>query len=181
MRMILFILAALAPMPASAQSLAGGTIDASQVASRNDLAAKQAQIDALAAQLAAAQAAIPKPSDAVPSADMMTAGTVGSSLRFRRVDDQAPRLSRTVKQQVTSANGTAVITWAAMPSVPGLTITEYVTANDTIAPSCYPVAGTVTTTGATIKCYVDQSLIGLGLLPRKAAGAGVTFDVLALP
>ncbi|WP_416463944.1 hypothetical protein [Sphingomonas sp. VDB2] len=135
---------------------------------------------ASASELAAIQASIPKPSDAVPSADMSTAGSLGSSPRYRRPDDQAPRISRTVSG-TTLATGSAALAWPAMPSVPKLTVTSYVGASDTAIWDCKPVTGTVTTTGATIKCFQDQTILGLGLLPRKVAGAGVTFDVLALP
>lgn len=166
MRVLLGLVALLIASPALAQ-VAYPPAPISTLATKSEVAAVQAQI--------------PQPSDSVPAADMATSGQVGSSARYRRPDDQAPRISRVVKQVVTAANGSAVVTWTAMPSVPGLTITEYVGTSDTVTPACFPVTGTVTTTGATIKCFVDQTLLGLGLLPRKVAGAGVTFDVLALP
>jgi hypothetical protein len=133
----------------------------------------RAELDALAAQ-------IPQPSSSVPSADMATAGQLGSSARYRRVDDQAPRISRTVSG-TTDATGSGAVSWPAMPSAPKLTVTPYVSSTETLPPACYPVLGTVTTTGATIRCYKSQSLLGLGVLPFTVAPSGVQFDVLALP
>jgi len=156
--------------------------DAAAVATKAELAAKaDAATAATKAEVAVVAGSIPKPATSVPSADMMTTGKMGTVNEFRRPDDQAPRISRVIKGVVTGANGTAAVTWATMTSVPGLTITVYVAANATAVPECKPVIGTVTTTGATVKCFEDQSILGLGLLPRKIAGAGVTFDVLALP
>lgn len=107
-------------------------------------------------------------------------GSAGSGTNCRLANAVQPRISRTVSG-TTAANGQAVITWPDMGSVPKLTVTPYVASNETAPFTCYPVIGTVTSTGATIKCYQDQSILGLGLLPRKAAVAGVQFDVLALP
>lgn len=175
MRGLVFALALVA-LPAHAQVVSAPPAAVGPVvdqAARDAAAAAQAKADA-------AQAAIPIPASTIPGMEMV-GGAAGSANTFRRGDAVQPRISRTIKQAVTGSNGTATVSWPAMPSVPALTLTEYVAANDTVAPSCYPVTGTVTTTGATIKCFVDQSILGLGLLPRKAAGAGVTFDVLALP
>jgi len=135
---------------------------------------------ATTADVAAVQAQIPLPSESPPTPDMATAGSLGSSPRYRRPDDQAPRISRTVSG-VTGAAGTAALTWPAMPGVPKLTVTPYVSSADTQVPTCFPVVGTITTTGATIKCFRTQSILGLGLVPFVVAPAGVQFDVLALP
>lgn len=130
--------------------------------------------------IAAIQAKIPQPATSIPPADMAASGAAGSSPQYRPIDAQAPRVSRTVSG-VTGAAGTAAITWAAMPSIPKLTVTPYVGSADTQVATCYPVVGTVTTTGATIKCFRTQTLLGLGLVPFIVAPAGVQFDVLALP
>lgn len=153
---------------------------AQTVSPLNSPAAVNPAILATKAEVAALQAQIPQPSNSIPVADMATSGQVGSSARYRRPDDQAPRISRTVSG-TTGASGTAVVTWPSMGSVPKLTVTPYVTSADTQVPTCYPVAGTITTTGATIKCFRTQTLLGLGLLPFTVAPAGVQFDVLALP
>lgn len=135
---------------------------------------------ATAADIQAVQAQIPKPSSSVPMPDMAASGVVGSSPQYRRVDDQAPRVTRSVSG-VTVANGTAAVTWPAMPSVPKLLTQPYVAMNAVITYDCYPVIGTVTVSGATFKCFEDQSLLGIGLFPRKAATAGVQFDVFVFP
>lgn len=108
-------------------------------------------------------------------------GSAGSGNACRLANAVQPRISRVIARGVTAANGTAAVSWAAMPVAPGLYIQPYVSAAETLPFSCFPVAGTVTTTGATIKCYQDQSILALLALPRKAAGAGVVFDVIALP
>jgi len=162
MRNLLLLLAIACSTPALGQTVSPLTRPATQ----NDIAAIQAQI--------------PQPSDAVPMPDMATAGAIGSSPRYRRPDDQAPRISRTVSG-TTGTAGTAAVTWAAMPSVPKLTVTPYVGSAETLPARCYPVVGTITTTGATIKCYRDRALLALLQLPAEVAPAGIQFDVLVLP
>lgn len=156
---------------------------AAQVVSAPPVASIPANV-ATKSDVAAVQAQIPQPSDSVPSADMATAGQVGTSPRYRRPDDQAPRISRTVSG-VTVAGGTGTVTWPVMPSIPKLTVTPYVASNSVQAPICLPVTGTVTTTGATVKCWSTQtitvSVLGAVVAPITAAAAGVQFDVLALP
>lgn len=170
--MIRLALSVMVLLPASA---AGQVIIApapipSNVATKSDIAAIQAQI--------------PQPSDSIPVADMATAGLVGSSPRYRRPDDQAPRISRTVSGSTTTG-GTGAVSWPAMSSVPKLTVTPYVAAGAIQAPVCVPVTGSVTTTGATIRCWTTQtvtvSLLGAVVAPLTTAAAGVQFDVLALP
>lgn len=132
------------------------------------------------AEVQAVAATIPQIADSVPAADMSTSGVVGSSNLVRRNDAQAPRVSRTVSG-TTTTGGTAVVTWTAMASVPKLVVTPYVASTETLPPRCYPVAGSVTAAGATIKCYRDRALLALLQLPAEAAPAGIQFDVLALP
>lgn len=165
----LLLLALIVPGTAAAQ-INNPPVTATDIATKSEIAAIQAQI--------------PQPSDSVPVADMATTGQVGSSPRYRRPDDQAPRISRTVSGSTTTG-GSGTVTWPAMSSVPKLTVTPYVTAGSIQAPVCVPIAGSVTITGATIKCWTTQSvtvsLLGAVVAPLTTAAAGVQFDVLALP
>ncbi|KTR81593.1 hypothetical protein NS277_16440 [Novosphingobium barchaimii] len=167
-----FLAVAFIATPASGQVVSAPPVASipANVATKGDVAAVQAQI--------------PQPSDSVPVAYMATSGQVGTSPRYRRPDDQAPRISRTVSG-TTTTGGSGAVTWPAMPSIPKLTVTPYVTSNAVQAPICLPVTGTVTTTGATIKCWSTQtitvSVLGPVVAPITAAAAGVQFDVLALP
>lgn len=147
-----------------------------------DTSGLQAQITAAAtaaniARTAALSAC--QPSASVPPMEMV-GGAAGSGDTCRLANAIQPRISRMVSGVTTSA-GSGVITWPAMPTMPKLTVTPYVAANATQVPACYPVTGTVTVTGATIACYMTQTILGLGLVPFAKATAGVTFDVLALP
>jgi len=115
---------------------------------------------------------------------MANSGMPGSSSQYRTIDAQAPRISRTVSG-TTVTGGTGTVSWPAMSSVPKLTVTPYVASGALQAPICTPVAGTVTTTGATIKCWSTQSvtvsILGAVIAPITTAAAGIQFDVLALP
>ena len=139
---------------------------------------------ATAKDIAAIQAQIPKPATTIPPADMANSGMPGSSSQYRPIDAQAPRISRTVSG-TTVTGGTGTVSWPAMSSVPKLTVTPYVASGALQAPICTPVAGTVTTTGATIKCWSTQSvtvsILGAVIAPITTAAAGIQFDVLALP
>jgi hypothetical protein len=149
------------------------------VATKTEVQAAQTAADNAATAAAAAQAAIPVPATTIPTMEAI-GGAAGSTNTFRRGDAVQPRISRTVSG-VTLATGLGAVAWATMQSVPKLTVTPYVTSTETQVPTCYPVIGTVTTTGATIKCFKTQTLLGLGLIPFTVAPAGVQFDVLALP
>ncbi|MFK4871661.1 hypothetical protein [Novosphingobium sp. ZW T3_23] len=175
------ILAALlaAPVPALAQVVIAPPASTANTATKSEVQAAQAAAESAAAAAAAAQAAIPVPASSVPGMEMV-GGAAGSTNTYRRGDAVQPRISRTVTGTTGSA-GTAAVTWPAMAAVPKLVVTPYVTAAETQVPTCYPVTGTVTTTGATIKCFRTQTLLGLGLIPFTVAPAGVQFDVLALP
>lgn len=161
-------------------------MDTSALATKTDLtAAQQAATQAKAAADAAAQAAAAacQPSATIPPMEVV-GGSAGSGDACRLANAVQPRISRTV-QGVTVAGGTGTVTWPAMPTPPRLTVTPYVASTASSAPLCFPVAGTVTTTGATIKCYTTQSvtvsILGAVVAPITTAAAGVTFDVLALP
>lgn len=137
-----------------------------------------------AAQQAAQAAAVAcKPGATIPPMEIV-GGSAGSGDACRLDNAVQPRISRTVTG-VTVSGGTGVVSWPAMPSVPRLTVTPYVASSATQAPMCFPVTGSVTITGATIKCYTSQSvtvsILGAVVAPITTAAAGVTFDVLALP
>jgi len=137
-----------------------------------------------AQQAADAAAAACQPSATIPPMETV-GGAAGSGDACRLANAVQPRISRTV-QGVTATGGTGAVAWPAMPSPPRLTVTPYVTSTSAAsAPLCFPVAGTVTVTGATIKCFTTQSvtvsILGAVVAPITTAAAGVTFDVLALP
>jgi hypothetical protein len=124
-----------------------------------------------------------QPSASVPPMETV-GGAAGSGTGCRLANSIQPRISRTVTGVTTSA-GTGTVTWPAMPSVPKLTVTPYVASGAVQAPMCFPVAGSVTTTGATVKCFTTQTVtvavLGAVVAPIITAAAGVSFDVLALP
>ena len=147
-----------------------------------DTSGLQDQITAAATKADSARTAAMsacQPSASVPPMETV-GGAAGSGDTCRLANAVQPRISRMVSGVTTSA-GSGVISWPAMPAVPKLTVTPYVAANATQVPACYPVTGTVTVTGATIACYMTQTILGLGLVPFAKATSGVTFDVLALP
>lgn len=161
-------------------------VDTSSLATKTEVttaaqAAAQAKQAADAAALAAAAAC--QPSATVPPMETV-GGSTGSGDACRLANAIQPRISRTVTG-TTIAGGTGTVTWPAMTAVPKLTVTPYVASSAAQAPLCFPVAGSVTTTGATIKCFTSQSvtvsILGAVVAPVTTAAAGVTFDVLALP
>lgn len=156
-----------------------GSIDTSTLATKAEVQA--AQSAATAAQTAASAAC--QPGASVPPMETV-GGSAGSGDACRLANAVQPRISRTVSG-VTVSGGTGTVSWPAMTAVPKLTVTPYVASNAAQAPSCFPVTGSVSTTGATIKCFTSQSvtvsLLGAVVAPVTTAAAGVTFDVLALP
>lgn len=162
------------------------SVDTSSLATKTEVttaaqAAAQAKQAADAAALAAAAAC--QPSATVPPMETV-GGSTGSGDACRLANAIQPRISRTVTG-TTVAGGTGTVTWPAMTAVPKLTVTPYVASSAAQAPLCFPVSGSVTTTGATIKCFTSQSvtvsILGAVVAPVTTAAAGVTFDVLALP
>jgi hypothetical protein len=137
----------------------------------------QARADAAAAKAKADAACAPMA--AIPPTETV-GGSAGSGTACRLVNSVQPRISRTVSF-TTGSNGTAVITWTDMGAVPLVFPIPNVASGATQVPACYPVIGTATATGVTIKCFITQTLLGLGLVPFVAASAGVTGQVLALP
>jgi hypothetical protein len=186
--MRLFLLAALIATPAAAQvTYPPVPIDLSAVPTKADVQAAQdaataAQSVASAAQTAAASKCAATP--VVPGMEVVggAAGTTG--VGCRPVNSVQPRITRSVSFTTGSA-GTAAITWTDMGAVPLVFVVPNVANGATQAPGCYPVAGSVTSTGATIKCYTTQSvtvsLLGAVVAPITTAGAGVTGQVLAIP
>ena len=179
----LALLLALATAPVSAQVVYPPVaIDLSAVPSKADVqaaadAATAAQNAATAAQTAAAAKCAPMA--AVPPAEVI-GGAAGSGSNCRLANSVQPRITRSVAFTTTS-NGQAVVTWTDMGAVPLVFPVANVVSTATNVPSCYPVIGTITSTGATIRCYMTQSLLGLGLLPFTVAPAGVTGQILAIP
>jgi len=178
-RLLLAVLALVWSVPVAAQS-SYPPVDLSSVASKDDVAAAQAV--AIAAQNAAASkcAAVP----AVPSMETV-GGSPGTDIgQCRPVNSVQPRITRSVAFTTGSA-GTVAVTWAALPSVPLVFPIPNVANAATQGALCYPVVGTITTTGATIKCYTTQSvtvsILGAVVAPITTAGAGVTGQVLAIP
>ncbi|MEH3121177.1 MAG: hypothetical protein PGN16_04220 [Sphingomonas phyllosphaerae] len=159
-------------------SAPAGGVDMTSLTTKIDRAQQAADT---AAQAAAAAC---QPSATIPPMETV-GGSAGSGEACRLANAVQPRISRTV-QGTTTAGGTGSVTWPAMPSPPRLTVTPYVASTSAAnAPLCFPVAGTVTVTGATIKCFTTQSvtvsILGAVVAPITTAAAGVTFDVLALP
>lgn len=188
-RIVVGFAALVAAMPATAQvvsPLNPPAIDTTVLATKDDVQtasqnAAQAKAAADAAALAAAAAC--QPSATIPPMETI-GGSAGSGDACRLANAVQPRISRTV-QGVTASGGTGSVTWPAMPSPPRVTVTPYVASSAVQAPMCFPVAGTVTITGATIKCFTSQSvtvsILGAVVAPVTTAAAGVQFDVLALP
>lgn len=183
--------------PATAQVVSplnnGAAVDTSSLATKTELtAAQQAAADAKAAADAAAAAASAanakalsacQPSASVPPMETV-GGSAGSGLDCRLSNAVQPRISR-VAVGTTVTGGTIAVSWPAMPAVPSVFPIPRVAAGATQVPICASVAGSVTTTGATIKCFTTQSvtvsLLGAVVAPVTTAAAGVTVDVLAIP
>lgn len=180
MRKILFVLAALVATPAAAQVPSYPPVDLSGLPTLVDVqAAKDA---AQAAQDAAATkcAAVP----AIPTMEVV-GGAAGTDIgQCRPVNSIQPRISRSVAF-TTGTGGTIAVTWPAMTAVPLVFPVPNVATGAGQGALCYPVTGTITTTGATIKCFVTQSvtvsLLGAVVAPLTTAGTGVTGQVLAIP
>lgn len=169
----LLLAALLLPAVAQAQTvspLVVPVIDTSNLATKAEVAAKAN---------ASALAALCTPAATIPPMEVV-GGSAGSGNTCRLANAVQPRISRTVPF-TTGAAGTATVAWADMGAIPLLNVQENVTASATNVPKCYPVIGTITATGATIKCYLTQSILGLGLVPFVAASSGVVGQVIAIP
>lgn len=135
------------------------------------------------AEVAAVAVSVPVPSTSVPPSEII-GGALGTQMVFRRADDVQPRITRGAPC-TTVAGGTCAVTWAPMPAAPLVVPVPTVGAGATQAPSCFPVTGSITTTGATIKCFTSQSvtvaLLGAVVAPVTTAAAGVPVQVFAIP
>lgn len=182
----MMLLALLAAAQVVNPSISSGTVDTSNLATKADAqaaaeAAAQAKTAADNAAAAAATKCTPMP--AVPPSEVV-GGAAGSGTNCRVVNSVQPRITRVVPF-TTVSGGTADVTWAALPTVPGVVVVPNVVTGAANAPICSPVAGTITTTGATIKCWSTQSvtvsLLGAVVAPITTAAAGVTGSVIAIP
>ena len=168
-----------------------GAVDTSNLATKADMAAIAATIPApvdtsslaTKADVATVQAKIPVPATAVPLPEVV-GGAAGSQMVFRRADDIQPRITR-ASPCTTATGGTCTVTWPAMPSTPLVIPVPTIASAAGQAPLCFPVTGTITTTGATIKCFTTQSvtvsLLGAVVAPLTTAAAGVPVQVFAVP
>jgi hypothetical protein len=137
----------------------------------------QAKVDAVAAT-------VPVPRTTIPMMDVI-GGKAGTAGTYLPGNVQAQRISRTF-QGVTTATGTVVATWLEMPAAPqSVTCTGDVTPGQALPYLCAPVAGTITTTGATMRVWAMQSVtvlgLGLAVLPAVIAPANIPVRVLAIP
>lgn len=163
------------------------TVDLSALPSKADVqaaadAASAAQSLASAAQAAAASKCAATP--AVPSMEVVGGSAGTSTVGCRPVNAVQPRITRSISF-TTGSGGTVAVTWTDMGAVPLVFPIPNVASGATVAPMCYPVSGTITSTGATIKCFTTQSVtvsvLGATVAPITTAGAGVTGQVLAIP
>lgn len=183
--------------PAAAQVVSplnnGGSVDTSSLATKAELTtAQQAAADAKAAADAAAATASAanakalsacQPAASVPPMETV-GGSGGSGVDCRLSNAVQPRISR-VAVGTTVTGGTIAVTWPAMSAVPSVFPLPRVASGATQVPICATVSGSVSATGATIKCFTTQSvtvsLLGAVVAPVTTAAAGVTVDVLAIP
>lgn len=191
--MILLPLALLGA-PAAAQVIyPPAVIDPSALPSKADVQAATAAANAAAVVANAAQTAAASKCAATPVVPPMevVGGSAGTSTAgCRPVNSVQPRITRSASF-TTTAGGSATVTWPAMNDTSGNPITPLVfpipniATGATQAPSCYPITGTITSTGVTLKCFTTQSvtvsILGSTVAPITAAAAGVTGQVLAIP
>jgi len=170
--------------PAGAQIIsplqAGSSVDTSNLATKADLAGK-----ADTAAITSLQAQIPTPSSSVPIAEI-PGGAAGTGNTFRRGDAVQPRITRAVTC-TTASNGQCAADWSSNPlsAVPNVLPIPTIASGAGQGTICWPVTGTVTTTGATIRCLTSQSVtisvLGAVVAPLTTAASGVTVQVFAIP
>jgi hypothetical protein len=169
----------LAPIMLAQVNYPPAAIDLSSVATKSDVEAVQTAAQAAVAAAAAKCA----PMAAVPPPEAI-GGAAGSGTNCRLANSVQPRISRTVAF-TTNSGGTAAVTWTDMGTAPLVFAVPNVASGAAQGPICYPVAGTITSVGATIKCFTTQSvsvsILGAVVAPLTTAGAGVTGQVLAIP
>lgn len=156
------------------------SIDTSTLATKSDA---QAALDAAnAAQTAAAAKCAATP--VVPPMEVVGGAAGTATAGCRPVNSVQPRITRSVAF-TTITGGTATVTWTDMGAVPYVFPIPNIANGAVQAPACYPVSGTISSTGATIKCFTTQtvtvSILGATVAPITTAAAGVTGQVLAIP
>lgn len=161
---------------------------ADAVAARQEARAAVEALDAaktsLAASIAAVAATVPVPRSTVPLMDTI-GGAAGTAGTYLPGNTQQQRITRTFVG-VTNATGIITATWAAMPVAPNSVVAfADTTASATMPTPCAPIAGTVTTTGAQVKCWTAQtvtvSLLGATVAPFTTTASGVTVRITAVP
>lgn len=178
-RLVIVALALCSPVASRAQVVSPPALDTSALPSKADVVA--ATNAANAAQTAAAAKCAP--AAVVPPSETV-GGAAGSGTQCRLANSVQPRITRTVAF-TTVAGGTVSVTWADMGAVPLVFPMPNIASSAAQGPMCFPVTGTITSTGATIKCFTTQSVtvsvLGAVVAPITTAGAGVTGQVLAIP
>lgn len=135
---------------------------------------------ATTSQVNAVAATVPAPASSVPNMEVV-GGAIGTAGTYRPGNAVQPRISRTMRC-TTASGGTCTLTWPDIGNAaPVLIADPEIGSSATQVPVCNPVSGTVTATGATVKCFVTQSILGLGIVPFTTAAAGVVVHVLAFP
>lgn len=166
--------------PVSAQNFypPAQAVDISNLATNAALASVTAT--ATAAQTAAASAC--QPMATVPPMEAV-GGSPGSGTNCRLANSVQPRITRVVPF-ITGAGGTVAVTWADMGAVPGVMPVGYATSTATAFPKCAPVIGTITSTGATIKCtmpFVTVGVLGTSTSIIDTPTSGISGTVFAIP
>lgn len=169
------------PPPPDVAAIAQAAADAQAQAAAAIAAAAAASSTASAASSAAASACTPMAS--VPPPEVV-GGSAGTGKGCRLATSVQPRITR-VGPFSTGSDGTATVTWTDMGAAPALLPIPNVAAGAAMPPACYPITGSVTSTGGRIKCFVSQtitiSILGATAAPITTAGSGVTGSFLAIP
>jgi hypothetical protein len=171
MRALLLLAAMIAPSSAVAQIMNPGPADTSNLASKADVQAVQANI-------CPAGSTAPK-SEAVN-------GAAGSASTCLRSDAQLPRITRAGLAPATDSNGQWAITWSTpLPAAP---VTLPIPINSGTQPIVCNVSST-TMTGATGRCWLARVLPATILTvtslvsfdPNGAPASGIIVQALAIP
>ncbi len=165
---------ALVAMPAQAQIVSpiefGAPVDTSSLATK--------------AEVSAVAAMVPLRANALPPAEAV-GGIVGTSPRYRGMDDAAPRITRATTVS-TIAGGTFSGTWTTPMSGPPTIVMTPIAASASI--DCQLTSAPTATTFAG-RCWTSQSTVlnlgiitaGLTLLPTTPTAAGVSIQIIAIP
>ena len=126
------------------------------------------------------QGLIPQPANVVPPSEASSPSMGAAVMRYALEDHVHARITRATTC-VTTTGSVCTATWPAMASVPLVLPFPMVASGATQPYQCNPIAGTITTTGAQIKCFQPQSILGLGLLPFNNGPVGMTVQIFAIP